>query len=501
MGKLLNFEILPDRTNQKPIDPKSDASYAQPWIIDIADENVTYEELPNPDKEEALSEGEAPPWFTDLKADFDAEDEQIRPLNMPPRGFNRPKKGINLKAKAKKKLFPWYIGIGFGILVITIVGIRYATSKSSDKVVSSLSQEGRADFLASHTSMSEEQLRSSLVKFLESFYFDQSAASFDLTSYFANHTETYYDENSLSLEQLKKVHNKRLRGMFNLKQNWVLSSLDFYRNGSEVILTYWIELSYLKRSFNKQEAADIKNEMIIDENGKIISLRQLKVKNFTSRYVKNEHDDFRSMNGAFATTDITTEPFKSTFSAPVQTALVNAGYSEKEHAGVNISATPEFTSAALAQNISHAVTLPAPSVSMTAQPVSQANLPLVKEKSAEKEKAVEVVAEDRLYDYGTVEVSPEYPGGLKALSKFLAGSIRYPERAFDDGVNGKVFISFIVEKNGSLSDFKIVRGIGAGCDEETLRIMKASPSWKPGTVGGRPVRSSYMLPVKFQIAN
>jgi TonB family protein len=107
--------------------------------------------------------------------------------------------------------------------------------------------------------------------------------------------------------------------------------------------------------------------------------------------------------------------------------------------------------------------------------------------------------EGKLYDLGNVELSPEYQGGQKALLKFLASKLKYPVRARDNKIQGKVYIGFIVEKNGSLTDFKVVRGIGAGCDEEAIRILKLSPIWKPGYVNGKPVRTSYTLPIAFQL--
>jgi protein TonB len=85
------------------------------------------------------------------------------------------------------------------------------------------------------------------------------------------------------------------------------------------------------------------------------------------------------------------------------------------------------------------------------------------------------------------------------LNKFLGSRLRYPVRARENKVQGKVYIGFIVEKNGSLSDFKVVRGIGGGCDEEAIRVLKLSPIWKPGYANGKPVRTSYTLPITFQL--
>jgi TonB family protein len=109
--------------------------------------------------------------------------------------------------------------------------------------------------------------------------------------------------------------------------------------------------------------------------------------------------------------------------------------------------------------------------------------------------------EGKLFDLGSVEVAPEFPGGQKAFGKFLGSNIRYPESARENNIQGKVYIGFVVEKNGELSDLKIIKGIGGGCDEEALRVLKNSPNWKPGMSEGKPVRTSYTFPVTFQIAN
>ncbi len=107
--------------------------------------------------------------------------------------------------------------------------------------------------------------------------------------------------------------------------------------------------------------------------------------------------------------------------------------------------------------------------------------------------------EGRLYDLGNVETAPEYRGGQSALAMFLGSSLRYPARARENKVQGKVYISFIVEKDGSLSDFKVIRGIGNGCDEEAIRVLKLCPLWKPGMVADKAVRTTYVLPITFQL--
>ena len=101
--------------------------------------------------------------------------------------------------------------------------------------------------------------------------------------------------------------------------------------------------------------------------------------------------------------------------------------------------------------------------------------------------------------YQIVEVMPEFPGGMDQMAKFLSENIKYPEEAKDKGVSGRVFISYVIEKDGSVSSAKVMRGIGGGCDEEALRVVNAVPKWKPGLMKGKPVRVNYMLPVNFKL--
>ncbi|MBQ8703528.1 MAG: TonB family protein [Bacteroidales bacterium] len=98
-----------------------------------------------------------------------------------------------------------------------------------------------------------------------------------------------------------------------------------------------------------------------------------------------------------------------------------------------------------------------------------------------------------------VEVDPQYPGGIEALYKYLAENIRYPEQAKADGVQGRVFVRFIIEADGSVTNAQVMRGIGGGCDEEALRVVNAMPKWKPGIVDGKPVRVNYTLPIIFKL--
>ena len=98
-----------------------------------------------------------------------------------------------------------------------------------------------------------------------------------------------------------------------------------------------------------------------------------------------------------------------------------------------------------------------------------------------------------------VEEMPAYPGGEQKLMEFVAKNIKYPQIARESGIQGRVFVGFVVEPDGSVSNVKVLRGIGGGCDEEAMRVVKSMPKWKPGKQRGKAVRVSYMLPVNFKL--
>ena len=112
---------------------------------------------------------------------------------------------------------------------------------------------------------------------------------------------------------------------------------------------------------------------------------------------------------------------------------------------------------------------------------------------------VKQVTEDDNKIFTAVENEPSYPGGIEKFYAYLGKNIRYPAVAKENNVSGKVFVTFVVEKDGSLTDVKVVRGIGSGCDEEAMRVLKASPKWKAGIQNGRPVRVQYTMPINFAL--
>lgn len=98
-----------------------------------------------------------------------------------------------------------------------------------------------------------------------------------------------------------------------------------------------------------------------------------------------------------------------------------------------------------------------------------------------------------------VEEMPLFPGGDTERLKFLAANILYPTQATENGIQGTVYFQFIIDSKGNITDVKILRGIGGGCDEEALRVIKMMPQWKPGRQNGRTVRVLYNMPVVFKI--
>lgn len=98
-----------------------------------------------------------------------------------------------------------------------------------------------------------------------------------------------------------------------------------------------------------------------------------------------------------------------------------------------------------------------------------------------------------------VEMMPEFIGGTSELYKWLGNNLRYPTAAVNAGVEGKVFVKFIVEKDGTISKLEVLKGIGFGCDEEALRTLQKMPKWNPGKQNGRAVRVYFTLPISFKL--
>jgi len=96
-------------------------------------------------------------------------------------------------------------------------------------------------------------------------------------------------------------------------------------------------------------------------------------------------------------------------------------------------------------------------------------------------------------------VEPMFKGGIDAFYKFLQANVRYPKEAKKHNIQGKVILTFVVNKDGTLSDIKVIKGIGGGCDEESIRVLQQSPQWEPGVQFGLPVRVHYSMPLSFTL--
>jgi TonB family protein len=308
-----------------------------------------------------------------------------------------------------------------GIVLAIIIGVMgYLTLFVDDpsnifgkKDEIQLSNPSNSSLLNKSESMSEDEVRKSLVKFIEAFYNDQRRGYFDPPSYFAKITETFYNYHNLTHKRVREIYWRRLTDMENLRRNWIVSSLDFERKDSRITASYWAKESYIRRSRNENYSALIKYEMIIDETGKIVSLREAEIKN-----------------------------------VEVQKLLPDTS---------GIDFNPELPT----------------------DPSASGN--------------------DKVYDFSLVDVTPEFASGQREFSKYLSTNLKYPAAARQSNIQGKVYLSFIVEKDGRLTDIKVKQGIGGGCDEEAIRLLRNSPKWKPGLIKEEPVRTFYVTPINFQL--
>lgn len=102
---------------------------------------------------------------------------------------------------------------------------------------------------------------------------------------------------------------------------------------------------------------------------------------------------------------------------------------------------------------------------------------------------------------GGIEIYPEFPGGEEAMVRFISSHIKYPSKALENEIQGKVVLGFTVDKKGAITDIHLVRGIGFGCDEEAQRVMKMMPKWKPAQMNGKSVNVMYQIPIEYSLEN
>jgi protein TonB len=97
------------------------------------------------------------------------------------------------------------------------------------------------------------------------------------------------------------------------------------------------------------------------------------------------------------------------------------------------------------------------------------------------------------------EVAPGFLGGFDSLAVFLSKNLKYPTLAKENGIEGRVVVRFVVEKDGTLTNITLLRKVGWGCDDEATRLIKQMPNWTPGKMNGKPVRTYYTLPIVFSL--
>lgn len=115
------------------------------------------------------------------------------------------------------------------------------------------------------------------------------------------------------------------------------------------------------------------------------------------------------------------------------------------------------------------------------------------------EEGIEAARRARNQVFTVVEVMPEFPGGQGALLKFLATNVRYPESAVKNGIEGRVSCSFVVGKDGAISEAEVIRGVSPELNEEALRVINSMPVWSPGKQRGKVVNVKYTVPVTFRL--
>ena len=101
--------------------------------------------------------------------------------------------------------------------------------------------------------------------------------------------------------------------------------------------------------------------------------------------------------------------------------------------------------------------------------------------------------------YDVVEVMPQFPGGQIAMLKYIMENIKYPKQIMEEGIQGRVTVSFIVEKDGRVSNVRLLRSVQSALDKEAIRVVKSMPKWTPGKHNGKPVRVRFNLPVMFKL--
>jgi len=124
---------------------------------------------------------------------------------------------------------------------------------------------------------------------------------------------------------------------------------------------------------------------------------------------------------------------------------------------------------------------------------TKTNINIVQSFDVEVEEEVEAIA------FAVVEDKPVFPGGDAALMKFIADNTKYPEIAKENGIQGRVFIQFVIDKNGAVTKVQVAKGVDPYLDAEALRVVKLLPNWTPGKQRGKPVPVTFVVPINFKL--
>ncbi len=124
---------------------------------------------------------------------------------------------------------------------------------------------------------------------------------------------------------------------------------------------------------------------------------------------------------------------------------------------------------------------------------------VIEESGSDNDISTSVEENDDSDVFGAVDEMPSFPGGPSALIEYLSKAIRYPVEAEENGVQGRVICSFVIERDGSISNVKVMKGVDPSLDKEAIRVIKAMPKWIPGKLNGTAVRTKYTAPVIFRL--
>ncbi|RYZ47000.1 MAG: energy transducer TonB [Sphingobacteriales bacterium] len=145
------------------------------------------------------------------------------------------------------------------------------------------------------------------------------------------------------------------------------------------------------------------------------------------------------------------------------------------------------------------ITLIALCVGFTALAQQRAKSPDAVVQSGSSQK-VKDSTQQKAPDAAALQMLPEFPGGQPAIEQYIKANLKYPEQAKKDNIQGRVGVRFVINKDGSVGEAKVMKGIGGGCDEEALRLIKNMPKWNPGINNmGLPVKTVYALPITFSL--